>query len=162
MRSLTRKRAVSVGIKEENVILMDNGQVCELTEHSFTPTNVFADSSYVMVDGLGVGDVEEVVIRDRRALAAEGMMVMIITLDKKHNRLVKNPDIISRGFIYLRENQELIDEIRKRIRGIIGRLPHTQTINADYLKTLLRDQIGQFLFSKTHRRPMVIPVIIEV
>lgn len=150
------------GIPKENVKLMDNGQVALLTEDRFEITKETVPAFYVMVDGLGVGDVEEVVLRDRRLLAQEGMLVIIVTLGKREGRLLKNPDIISRGFIYLRENQEILDEIRKRIRGILGRMPSYQPINADYLKSLLRDQIGQFLYNKTRRRPVVIPVVIEV
>jgi ribonuclease J len=75
---------------------------------------------------------------------------------------LKNPDIISRGFIYLKENQTLLDEIRRKVRGIIGRLPHYQSVDTDYLKALIRDQIGQYIFTKTKRRPMILPVIIEV
>jgi ribonuclease J len=114
-----------------------------------------------MVDGLGVGDVEEVVLRDRRSLAQEGMIVAIITIDRKSGRLLKNPDLISRGFIYLKENQGVLEEIRKRIRGLLTRIPR-QEAETDYLKTMVRDQIGQFLYNKTHRRPMVLPVIIEI
>ncbi|MBI4119401.1 MAG: ribonuclease J [Parcubacteria group bacterium] len=151
-----------VGIPKENIKLMDNGQVALFTENSFEITKETVPAFYVMVDGLGVGDVEEVVLRDRRALSQEGMLVVIVTLGKREGRLLKNPDIISRGFIYLRENQEILDEIRKRVKGIIGRLPGYQPINADYLKSLLRDQVGQFLYNKTRRRPIVIPVVIEV
>ena len=116
----------------------------------------------VMVDGLGVGDVEEVVLRDRRALAQEGMIVIIITIDRTKGRLIKSPDIISRGFIYLKENQEVLEEIRKRIRGILTRLPSHQQPEPDYVKTLIKDQIGQFVYNKTKRRPMILPVIIEI
>ena len=142
---------------------MDNGQVAELTPDTFKITKETVPAYYVMVDGLGVGDVEEVVLRDRRALAAEGMMIIILTMDRdKGGKLLKNPDIISRGFIYLKENQEMLDEIRKRIRGLMQRLPAYKELEPDYLKTLLRDQIGQFLYTKTKRRPMILPVIIEI
>jgi ribonuclease J len=83
-------------------------------------------------------------------------------MSKQNGRVLKNPDIISRGFIYLKENQELLEAIRRKIRGIVARVPNAKPIDPDYIKTLIRDQIGQFLFTKTKRRPMVIPVIIEV
>ncbi len=162
MRAANGISAREVGIPKERVILMDNGQVAELGPDSFAVTKESVPAYYVMVDGLGVGDVEEVVIRDRRALAAEGMMIIILTLDRGRARLIKNPDIISRGFIYLKEHQDLLDEVRKRIRGLIQRLPSNQELEPDYLKTLLRDQIGQYLYSKTRRRPMILPVIIEI
>lgn len=141
---------------------MDNGQIANIGKDSFTVTDKTVPAFYVLVDGLGVGDVEEVVLRDRRVLAEEGMLVLITTLDRATGRVLKNPDIISRGFIYLKEHKELLDEIRKRIRGIIGRMPRQQDIEPDYVKSLIRDQIGQFLYTKTKRRPMVLPVIIEV
>jgi ribonuclease J len=133
-----------------------------LTKNDFIITEENLPTNYVMVDGLGVGDVGEVVLRDRLMLAQEGMFVVIATMDRKTGRVMKNPDIISRGFIYLKENHELLDEIRKRVRGIVSRIPHSQPVDADYVKTLIRDQIGQFLYNKTKRRPMVLPVIIEV
>jgi len=117
---------------------------------------------YVMVDGLGVGDVGEVVLRDRRVLAQEGMVVVIATLDRHNGKFLKNPDIISRGFIYLKENKEFVEELRKRIRNLVSRIPRHQQLETDYIKSLMRDQIGQFLYNKTKRRPMVLPVIIEV
>ncbi len=119
MRAANGHSAQEVGIPKENVILMDNGQVAELTPGKFLVTSEEVPAFYVMVDGLGVGDVEEVVLRDRRALAAEGMIVIILTMDRDKGRVLKNPDIISRGFIYLKENQEILDEIRKRIRGLM-------------------------------------------
>ena len=162
MRAANGISAREVGIPKENIFLMDNGQVAELTKDTFTVTKETVPAFYVMVDGLGVGDVEEVVLRDRRALAQEGMIVIIITIDRDKGKLLKNPDIISRGFIYLKENQEFLEEIRKRIRALTSRLPGYQEIEPDYLKTLIRDQVGQFLYNKTHRRPMILPVVIEI
>lgn len=162
MRAANGISAREIGIPKENVMLMDNGQVAELTKDTFTITKETVPAFYVMVDGLGVGDVEEVVLRDRRALAAEGMIVIILTIDRDKGRLLKNPDIISRGFIYLKESQELLDEFRKRIRGLMQRLPNYREIEPDYLKTLIRDQIGQYIYTKTKRRPMILPVIIEI
>jgi len=161
-RKAVVKLAKTVGIPRERVMMMDNGQIAEITKDDFNITDQSMDASYVMVDGLGVGDVGEIVLRDRRVLAKEGMVVIIITLDRHNGRILKNPDIISRGFIYLKENQTLLEDIRKRIRGIMGRIPGHRDVDADYLKTLLRDQIGQLLYNKTKRRPMVLPVIIEV
>ncbi len=161
MRSLTGIYAEEVGIPKENVIMLDNGQVAEMSPDKVKVSNEQVPAFYVMVDGLGIGDVGEIVLRDRKMLAAEGMVVVIATIDKHSGRILKNPDIISRGFIYLKDNAEMLDEIRKRIRAMIGRMGE-QHIDGDYLKTLMRDQIGQFLFTKTHRRPMILPVVIEV
>jgi len=162
MRSMMPELAGKAGIPADNVIITDNGKVCEATKTGFRVTEKLIDASYVFVDGLGVGDVEEVVLRDRRLLAQEGMIVIIMTLNRATGRLLKSPDVISRGFIYIRENKEVLEEIRKRLRGIVGRISHHQQIETDYLKTLIRDQIGQFVYNQTKRRPMVLPVIIEV
>jgi len=162
MRAANMQTGKEAGIPKENVIMMDNGQVGLLTSKGFTLTQDNVPAYYVMVDGLGVGDVEEVVLRDRRNLAQEGMIVMIVTIDRDKGQLLKSPDIISRGFIHIKENQEVLEEVRKRIRGLISRIPNHQPMESDYLKTLLRDQIGQFLYNKTRRRPMILPVVIEI
>lgn len=162
MRAVNSELAESVGIPKENIVSPANGQVVELKPGVIKLTEEYLPSYYVMVDGLGVGDVGEVVLRDRKMLAQEGMVVIIVTLDRRGGRLLKNPDIISRGFIYLKENQTMLDEIRSRLRALVGRLPSHQQIDGDYLKSLIRDQIGQFLYNKTQRRPMVLPVVIEI
>src|SRR3989338_7058922 len=149
-------------MKRENIKLPDNGDVCILTKDGFEITKEKVDTGYVMVDGLGVGDVEEVVLRDRRMLAEDGMVVLIVTIDRRTGRVMKNPDIISRGFIYLRENQDMLKDMRQRIRGSVGRIPRTKNVDAEYLKSLFRDQIGQFIYHKTQRRPMILPVVIEI
>lgn len=162
MRAVNASLAQETGMPEKNTILVDNGQIIEFGKTSATITDKTVPTYYVMVDGLGVGDVGEIVMRDRRVLAQEGMVVIISTLDRKNGRFLKNPDIISRGFIYLKENKEMVEELRKKIKNIISRIPRYQPMETDYLKSLIRDQIGQFLYNKTKRRPMILPVIIQV
>ncbi len=162
MRSANAENAIEVGVPEKNCILVDNGQVVDFLPDKFLLTGQTVPANYVMVDGLGVGDVEEVVLRDRQALSNEGMVVVISTLDRRTGRFLKNPDIISRGFINLKMNKDFVEEIRKRIKVIVNRIPRAQSIEADYLKALIRDQLGQFLYTKTKRRPMVLPVVIEI
>lgn len=161
-RSVTAKIAHSIGIPKENTILMDNGQIAEITEDSFRVTTEQAPVNYVMVDGLGIGDVQEVVLRDRLMLAEEGMVVIITTIDQHSGRLLKTPDIISRGFIYLKENKKMLDDIRIKLKSILARIPRHQNVEPDYVKALIRDQIGQLLYNKTKRRPMILPVLIEL
>ncbi|MDD5099084.1 MAG: MBL fold metallo-hydrolase RNA specificity domain-containing protein, partial [Candidatus Colwellbacteria bacterium] len=161
-RTVNARNGVEAGMDKKSIFLPDNGQFADIKKDSVRLTNDEIPADYVMVDGLGVGDVGEVVLRDRRLLAQEGMIVIITTISRKDGKLIKNPDIISRGFIYLKENQKILDDIRLKIRGIVDRLPHNQTIDSDYVKTLFRDQIGQFVYSKTYRRPMILPVLIEV
>ena len=101
-------------------------------------------------------------MRDRRHLSEEGMIVIIATISKKTGRLLKNPDIISRGFIYLRDNTELINEVRTKIKNTLKQTQTREGAAPDYIKTLIREQVGSFLYRKTKRRPMVLPVVIEV
>ncbi len=152
----------SLKLKPEETPIIDNGQILLLSKNAARISEETVQAYYVMVDGLGVGDVGEVVLRDRRALAQEGMVVIIATLDRRTGHFLKNPDIISRGFIYLKENKELVEDLRKKIRLMISRIPRQQQMDADYIKGMMRDQIGQFLYNKTKRRPMILPVLIEV
>ncbi|MBP6855767.1 MAG: ribonuclease J [Candidatus Pacebacteria bacterium] len=162
MRAANVRLAESIGIPSDHTFLIDNGQILNIYKDGVTVANESLPAYYVMVDGLGVGDVEEVVLRDRMMLAQEGMLVIITTLDRRTGKLLKNPDIISRGFIYLNNNKDLIEEIRKKIKSLITRVPRVQSVDDDYLRNLIRDQIGQYVFSKTKRRPMILPSIIEV
>ncbi|MBL7155295.1 MAG: hypothetical protein ISS88_02200, partial [Candidatus Portnoybacteria bacterium] len=120
-------------------------------------------ANYVMVDGLGVGDVGQVVLRDRQMMAQDGMFVIIAVVDSKTGQVLGEPDIISRGFVYLRESKELLDQTREKVKKIINQTsPNEHMVNKNYIKDNIRDKIGQFLYTKTQRRPMVLPVIIEI
>jgi ribonuclease J len=162
MRKVNADLALRTGVADGHVLIPDNGAVVEITETEAHITKETVPAFYIMVDGLGVGDVGEIVLRDRRALAQEGMVVIITTISRRTGRILKNPDIISRGFIYLKENQEILNDMRKRIRGIIGRITPGQEIESDYLKRQIRDTIGQYIFNKTRRRPIILPVVIEI
>jgi ribonuclease J len=155
--------AESVGIPKENIVIPANGQVVKLTRDSIQPTKENVPTNYVMVDGLGVGDVKEVVLRDRQMLSEDGIFVLIATVDSQTGKLKGSPDIISRGFIYLRESQELLKATRALIKKTVeDATAKMHPVNLAYVKDMLRDQVGKFLFQKTKRRPMVLPVIIEV
>jgi len=159
------KLALQVGMPREHVIIPENGRVIEFSAAGGKLTNERVPSEYVMVDGLGVGDVSEIVLRDRKQLADDGMLVVIVTIEGKSGKLVTNPDIISRGFVYLKESKELIEAIRRMVTGIVEQSGGSQAKtgpNDVYLRGKIRDEIGQFLFHKTQRRPMVLPVVIEV
>ncbi len=162
MRARNGQNAVETGIPKENILLADNGQIIHITENSAKISKETVPAFYIMVDGLGVGDVEEVVLRDRRLLAQEGMIVIIVTLNRRTGRLMKNPDIVSRGFIYLKENQKMVEEIRTRVKEIINKTPRSQIVDADYFKSIFRNRLGQFVYTETNRRPMILPVIIEI
>ena len=150
------------GIPEENVIIADNGTVINLEKDKWWFDKMRAPSDYVFVDGLGIGDIGNVVLRDRQVLAEDGMFVVVVLIHSKTGTVRGSPDIISRGFIYLKENKELLSQVRKRIKFIVeGKGGHQQP-NLPFLKDQIRNQVGLFLFQKTERRPMILPVLIEV
>ncbi|MFA5107659.1 MAG: ribonuclease J [Patescibacteria group bacterium] len=156
------KIAKQAGFDENKIFIPDNGQIIEFTKQGGKLTNKKVPSEYVMVDGLGVGDVSSVVLRDRNQLASDGMVVVIITAEVKTGHLVGQPDIISRGFIYMKANQKLIDQTRDRVKAILDDREPKSSLNDTYIRDKIRDDVGQFLFQKTERRPMILPVIIEV
>ena len=150
-------------VDEEHCLVPDDGQVIEFNKGKGEVTNKRVPASYVMVDGLGVGDVGNIVLRDRKAMAQDGIFVIIVTVDHATGEIATSPDIISRGFIYMRENEQLVHKARAEIKKIFTR-PEKQGSKTDWslAKQRLRDEIGDFLFRETERKPMVIPVIIEV
>lgn len=158
------KVAKKAGIPEARILIPDNGQVIEFdTKKNGRLLKEKANSEYVFVDGLGVGDVSNIVLRDRQMMAADGMLVVIATISAKNGRLVHSPDIISRGFIYMRENKDLVETIRTKVKNIVNEHNKTHTqVNEAYIKESLRNELGQFVFHKTKRRPMILPVVIEV
>ncbi len=159
--------AEAVGIPKEKIFVADNGQVVDFRKSptgkvvgNLTKEKVPTD--YVMVDGLGVGDVSEIVLRDRRMMAGDGMIVAIVTIDSKTGDIIGNPDLISRGFIYMKENRDLIEKTRMRVKKIVKDKNPLTPADDDYIKNKIRNDIGQFLFNQTKRRPMVLPVVIKV
>ena len=155
--------AQEAGLPEKRIVIPENGQIVNLSS-----ANIFIDkktvpSNYIMVDGLGVGDVGEIVLRDRKMLAEDGMFVIVAVIDRKTGQVRGSPDIISRGFVYLRESKNLLKETRKKVVDIVNKATGSGgAVNLSYVKHQIRNKVGEFLFSKTKRRPMVLPVIIEV
>ncbi len=162
MRAANAQIGWEAGIPKDRTILSDNGLIVEITPETVRITKQSIPSSFVMVDGLGVGDVEEVVLRDRKNLSEEGMLITIVTLSRQTGRILKNPDIISRGFIHLKNNQQFVEDMREKTKLIMEKMAHGTQPEAEYVRTLLREQLGQYIFTKTQRRPMIIPVVIEV
>ncbi|TAK04085.1 ribonuclease J [Patescibacteria group bacterium] len=153
--------AYSMGWKEENVFVVDNGQVMEFSPGHGTLTNEKLPTDYVFVDGLGVGDVSQVVLRDRQALAEDGMVIVVVKIDKKSGMLVGAPDITSRGFIFMKEHQELVEDVRKQVAKVLEKRSASEA-DPDEIKQKVRDELGMYLFQQTERRPMILPVVIEV
>ncbi len=165
--------AEQIGIPKENIFVADNGQVVEFKKGeknignkkydvigSLTKEKVPTD--YVMVDGLGVGDVSSIVLRDRRVMSEDGMIVVIATIDAQTGSLIGSPDLISRGFIYMKENRDLIEKTRDKVKKIVRDQNPGTPADDDYIKNKIRNEIGSFLFGATKRRPMVLPVVIKV
>ena len=154
--------AESLDWPTDQVIIPRNGRIIEFSggEGKMTKDKVPVD--YVMVDGLGVGDVSNVVLRDRQLMSEDGMFVVIATVDSKTGALVGSPDIISRGFVYMKGNKALIEEARTKVKAICKDKNAKNAANPMFLKNKLRDEMGKYLFQKTQRRPMILPVVIEV
>ena len=156
--------AYGVGMRKDNVFVPDNGSVIKFT-HNRQPEILKdkAPTNYVFVDGLGVGDVGEIVLRDRQMLAEDGMFVIVTIIDSKTGRVKGSPDIISRGFVYLRESKDLLAQTRKKVIEIVDKsASHNGAVNWTYVKDEIRNKVGDFLATRTSRRPMILPVVIEV
>jgi len=158
---------LNLGISRERVIIAQNGQVIKMTPEKVFLTHERVPASIVYVDGLGIGDVEEVVIRDRQNLARDGIFVVIVTIDSTTGKLRTSPDIISRGFVYLRESKELLREVRILVKKIVERNvrflgDESPLVQEEQIKYNLKEEIAEFLFKKTQRSPVVIPVVIKV
>jgi len=151
------------GMPADNIVVAENGQVINLTPKRISIMRERVPSNYIMVDGLGIGDVGEVVLRDRQNLARDGMFVIVVVVDRQAGKVKGSPDIISRGFVYLRESKELLKDTRRRVIGIVDRSAGAGgAVNWTYVKNEIRNKISEFLFFKTKRRPMILPVVIEV
>lgn len=157
-----QRLAVKNGFDERKTVVPDNGTVIDFKGGKFQIQKQKAPSEYVFVDGLGISDSQHVVLRDRQVLAEDGMIVIIATVDTKTGDLIQNPDIISRGFVFLKDNRELIQEVRNKVKSMIAHSDPLSWADTNQIKNDIRDKIGQFIFSKTEKRPMVLPVVIEV
>ncbi len=157
--------AERMGIPERNIVVPDNGSIIEVQDQGqkITMLKAKASSRLVMVDGLGTGNVQELVIRDRQLLAQDGMFVVIAIIDMGTGKVRKSPDIISRGFVYLKESQDLLRYVRILVKKTIeDSTAKMHPINMDYVKNNVREELGKHLFQKTHKRPIILPVLIEV
>jgi len=158
-----KKLALREGFKDDQVAVLDNGQIIKFQkDRKPVVLKEKANTDYVMVDGLGVGDVSEIVLRDRRMMADDGMIVIIATIDAKTGAIIGNPDLISRGFVHMKENRDLIEKTRMKAKKIVKDKNPMTAADDDYIKNKIRNEIGQFLFGATKRRPMVLPVVIKV
>ena len=172
---LHKELAMDLGMSEENIVVPDNGSIIEISAdgQKITTRKEKAPSGAMMVDGTSISDTQDVVIRDRVMLAQDGMFVIIALLDQKTGKLKKSPDLISRGFVYLKENQELLRQVRiiikKSVEDGVAKMSARGEFNIgpngidfDYIKAGLGETVSKFLYQKTEKRPLVIPVILSV
>ena len=150
-----------MGIKSENIFMLVNGKVLEINENEckFTGT---VPSGRVLVDGLGVGDVGNIVLRDRQHLAQDGLIVIVLTMDSQTGEVVAGPDVISRGFVYVRESENLMEDVKNVVKHEVTKCEERGIRDWTTIKTTVKDNLRDYLSVKTKRNPMIIPIIMEV
>lgn len=153
--------AKKVGIPPENIFLMTNGRVLELNEEEAKLTGVVPFGK-VMVDGLGVGDVGNIVLRDRQHLSQDGLIIVVLTMDSSTGEILAGPDVISRGFVYVKESENLMEEVKHVLRDEIEKLEQSGVRDWATIKANLKDSLRDYIFAKTKRNPMILPIIMEV
>lgn len=161
MQKAHAKLAKQIGLEDKNIFLVDKGEVIEFKgNHVYTGGKV--PSGNVLIDGLGVGDIGNIVLRDRRLLSQDGILIVVVTLDKQRKKINSGPEIITRGFVYVRESEELITNATKVVSDVVERSMREQAIEWSQIKLNIRESLNQFLYEKTKRRPMILPIIMEV
>jgi len=156
------KLAINDGFRRDRIFVPNNGTIMEFDKKGGRISNKKAITDYVFVDGLGVSDSHNIILRDRQMMAEDGMLVIIATISRKTGELVHNPDLISRGFVYMKENKKLIEMTRQKAKKLLKDHNPKTSPDEQIIREKLRNEIGKFLFQKTEKRPMILPVIIEV
>ena len=154
------KLAESLGIPKDHIFIMSSGDVMELNQDSARITGR-VQTGAVFVDGLGVGDVGNIVLRDRQHLSEEGIMIVVLTLEKHSNQLLAGPDIVSRGFVYVRESEDLMGAARVTVEDALDECLRHRVSDWGKIKSVIKDSLGDFVWKKTKRRPMILPIIME-
>ena len=152
--------AIELGLSEKNVLIPENGDIIELARN-YIKKNGTVVSGQVFVDGLGVGDVGNIVLRDRKHLSQDGILTIVVTIERQTGRVVSGPDIISRGFVYVRESEGLMDEAREIVKSVLQNCEERRITDWATLKSKMRDELREFLYEKTKRKPMILPIIME-
>lgn len=152
--------ALELGLPEKNLLIPENGDIIEVARNYIKKSGTVV-SGQVFVDGLGVGDVGNIVLRDRKHLSQDGILTIVVTIEKQTGKVVSGPDIISRGFVYVRESEGLMDEAREVVKSVLRDCEERQITDWATLKSKMRDELREFLYEKTKRKPMILPIIME-
>ncbi|CAM4046538.1 ribonuclease J1 [Lederbergia lenta] len=161
MQKMHAKLAIECDVPEENCFIMDNGEVLALTNNTANVAGKIPSGS-IYIDGKGIGDIGNIVLRDRRILSEEGLVIVVVSIDMEKHKISAGPDIISRGFVYMRESGDLIHEAQKMIGKHLNKIMDRKTTQWSEIKTEITDTLTPFLYEKTKRRPMILPIIMEV
>lgn len=155
------KLAQEVGTPKENIFVIDNGQILEFTRDKGCIAGKITAGN-ILVDGLGVGDVGNIVLRDRRQLSKDGILIVVITMDKQRACVIAGPDIVSRGFVYVRESEQLMEDAKEKVKQALEKCELNSVTEWAVIKSNVRDTLGKYLYERTKRRPMILPIIMEV
>ncbi|MGZ9584347.1 ribonuclease J [Paenibacillus marinisediminis] len=153
--------AEAVGVNSDNIFILTNGDVVE-SANGVVRQEGRITAGQILVDGLGIGDIGNIVLRDRRQLSADGIIIVVITISKAEGKLLSEPDTISRGFVYVRDSEELIEDINQLVAATVEKMLEDRINQWNVMKRTLKDTLGQFLYNRTQRRPIILPIIIEV
>ena len=153
--------AKAMGIPKENILKLENGKILEIDENSAEFTGL-VQSGIILVDGLGIGDVGNVVLRDRQHLSQDGLIVVVLTMNSGTGEVIAGPDVISRGFVYVRESENVMDDIKQVVRQVVRKCEEQEIRDWSTIKNSIRENLREYIFSKTKRNPMIIPIVMEV
>ena len=153
--------AHTLGMPKDNVFLLSNGDCLTVSEDNAVKTEKVAEAEGIMVDGLGVGDVGNIVLRDRRLLSESGLIILVAAIDRYSNRIASGPDIISRGFVYVRESEDLMGQAKSVVEDAIDSCLDRRISDWGKMKGVIKDSLGDFLWKRTKRKPMILPIIME-
>lgn len=155
------KLAREMGIPSNNVFVVENGQIIEFSRRTGRVIGRVT-AGRVLIDGLGVGDVGNIVLRDRKQLSQDGILIVVVTINKENGQVVAGPDIVSRGFVYVRESEELMDEAREKVKQALEKCSEKGVTEWSAIKSQVKDTLGKFLYEKTRRRPIILPIIMDI
>ena len=153
--------AKNLGMKNNSIFILENGQILNLTRRRAEISKETVPAEDILVDGLGVGDVGNIVLRDRRLLSESGLIIVVAAIDRERN-VVSGPDIISRGFVYVRENEDLIEDARSLVEKTLNNCRSRNTRDWTAMKSMVRDSLRTFIYEKTKRNPVILPIFLEV